>query len=98
MALGDLLLDKETEEGEIFKIFYCPGCRVFHLIQLNIAFDPHFSWNGDNKKPTFTPAYRLKDEFSDETLCHVAISNGRLRYMSDSKHQFAGFIIEMKEA
>lgn len=97
MPLGDLLLDSELDDGAIFKLIFCEGCQQYHGFQLNENLDPHWDWNGDERKPTFTPALKIKNE-SGQVVCHFKITDGIIQYFNDSKHIFAGLIITMSEA
>jgi len=36
--------------------FFCPGCLHRHAIQVGEGEHPHWAWNGDMDKPTFTPS------------------------------------------
>lgn len=95
---GDLLIHTETDEGKIFANFWCDGCKCYHSIQLNVAFKPSFSFNGNDKKPTFDPAIRIKNAETKEVMCHFSIKDGKIKYYSDSKHELAGFIVNMERA
>lgn len=94
--LGDVLLDVEEDDGKIWKIFYCEGCEYHHRIQLNIAFEPHFSFDGNNEYPTFSPSMIIK--YKDDVICHFKITDGMIQYSEDSKHMFAGLTIPLSEA
>jgi hypothetical protein len=36
--------------------FFCPGCLHRHTIRVGEGYGPHWVWNGDMDKPTFTPS------------------------------------------
>lgn len=97
MALGDLLLDSELDDGAIFKLIWCCGCQQYHGFQLNENLNPHWSWNGDNRKPTFKPGVLIKNE-KGQVVCHFEIKEGLITYFKDSKHIFSGMTITMFEA
>jgi hypothetical protein len=98
IMLGDILIHTETDEGEIFANFWCEGCHVYHRLQLNVAFKPSWSFNGNNKKPTFEPALKIKNAETKEVMCHLTIKDGKIKYYSDCKHELAGFMVNMVAA
>lgn len=69
--------------------FMCPGCKRSHSYQV-----PRWGFNGDQARPTFTPSLRVftpktKDpvtgeEIPEETLCHLFLTDGQLRFCGDS--------------
>lgn len=68
-------------------IFWCPGCQCVHGINAG------WSFNGDVVKPTVSPSLLSRGQI----LCHLFIRDGKLEYLSDSQHEFAGQTIEMVE-
>lgn len=37
-------------------MFECPACDNYHLVYLDAPGRPHWTWNGDVDKPTFSPS------------------------------------------
>ncbi len=91
--LGDVLLDVEEDDGKIWKVFYCEGCKSFHQFQLNIAFPVSWSFDGKNDCPSFSPSMLIK--MDGEIICHLQITDGMIKYFDDCKHEFAGLTIPM---
>ena len=46
-----------------------------------------WSWNGDTEKPTIKPSVKT---WNGRTICHSFINDGKIQFLSDSTHEFAG--------
>ena len=79
-------------------LFYCPGCQHSHAYYVG-----HGQWafNGNAEKPSFTPSLLVfrpeRDDPQDpskrlprETLCHLFLTDGEIRYCGDCKHNLSG--------
>lgn len=75
----------QTSEHQFQYMFYCPGCECYH------AFNETWKFNGNMEKPTVYPSLLSQGVIK----CHLFIEDGKLRYLSDSQHQYAGKTIEM---
>jgi hypothetical protein len=47
--------------------FRCPGCDEMHMIRVDAAHGPSWTWNGDAERPTFSPSvlvrgYKMSEE------------------------------------
>ena len=77
------------EDGKLW--FKCPGCRSRHAIPVNKDKRPHWEWNGDITKPTFTPSINVTWEDGDEKYqCHSYVRDGTIQYLGDCTHDLAG--------
>lgn len=52
----------------------------------------HWDFNGDFEKPTFRPSMR-----NVTTGEHFFVTDGKIQYLSDCRHEMAGKTIEMVE-
>lgn len=68
--------------------FWCPGCECLHAVNKSWTF------NGDVVKPTIKPSV-LSTFGINPARCHLFVEEGRLRFLSDSTHQYAGQTIDM---
>lgn len=95
------ILVKETTDGSV--LFYCPGCDGYHGIDKN-----RWHWNGDVKKPTFTPSvlvtYDANPEAAEEfkewrkkRICHSFVTDGKIKFLSDCTHQLAGQTVDLPD-
>ena len=94
--LGQVLLDGEEDDGKIWKVFFCPGCNIYHQFQLNQNMPIFWEWDGNNEYPTFTPSIIIK--IFDDVICHLQIIDGMIHYFSDCKHELNDLTIPMCEA
>lgn len=81
----------ENDNGQL--IFYCPACKFSH------AFDSRWTFNGDFEKPTFSPSLLVKYPWGDppkNMVCHSFITEGKISYLDDCTHEFAGKTIDME--
>lgn len=82
-------------------IFWCPGCDEPHGCwtgKPNERTGARWTWNGDLIKPTFSPSLLLTGHSSNsqERVCHSFVRDGRIEFLSDCSHAFAGKTVEMK--
>jgi len=78
------LIRCQVQGGEGW-MFWCPGCQENHF------FDSGWVFNGDLNVPTFSPS--LVTTFprdGEEQRCHLVLEAGRLRFLSDCTHAWAG--------
>lgn len=66
---------------------WCPACELEHPLP------DSWTFNGNELKPTFSPSFLQR--FGRDRLCHYIITDGRIAYCSDSKHELAGQTIDM---
>lgn len=55
---------------------------------------PVWSWNGDTEKPTLKPSVLT---WTDTDRCHTWITDGKVIYLPDCSHEFAGQTLELLE-
>lgn len=82
---------KIRENIQIYYSFYCPACQRGHTISKDWGF------NGDFQNPTFSAHSIGVGNPSDEDYCHSFITNGYIRFASDSKHTLAGQTVKLPE-
>lgn len=75
--------------------FICPGCGGdWHFVSLD-----RWSFNGSLESPTISPSVLTTVEFGDRPSrrCHLFVTDGEIRYLSDCTHSLAGQAIELPE-
>jgi hypothetical protein len=79
--------------------FYCPGCEFTHSVNVGGPEGPVWTWNGSMDSPTFSPSLLIwqKRRGQRETLCHLFVEQGKIRFLSDSRHRLAGQTVEMED-
>ena len=99
------LLPIEENGQTVGYSFDCPGCRAKHDVHIR----PHknsigASWdfNGNPEKPTFSPSIRNRVSFNRESgkpdyVCHLFVTNGEIRFLSDCTHSLAGLAFPIPE-
>ena len=81
--------------------FRCPGCNARHAISVK-----RWTWNGSGDRPTFTPSILVRTgravdpNFTREQgdlpgVCHSYVTDGMIRFLSDSTHELAGQTVEL---
>jgi hypothetical protein len=86
------VLDLKRPNGEFgAHAIYCKGCDNYH------AFDSGWTFNGDYEKPTFSPSM-LVNQSHPERRCHSFVTDGKIQYLSDCFHQYAGQTLELEDA
>lgn len=86
--------EHEPEPGDVMRdmgnkhyMFYCPGCKYYHV------FDQRWSFNGDFKKPTFEPSLMVNRDYPDR--CHSFVRNGRIEFQADSHHELKSQTVDL---
>lgn len=84
--------------------FYCPGCRRRHFIydkETKGHTSPMWEFNNDFDKPTVSPSIFVNrpGKYHCPTVpsCHSFIIDGKIKFLSDSTHEFAGQTVELPE-
>jgi len=67
-------------------MFYCPGCEISHVFYVGVPNYPSWIFNGNLDKPTFTPSLLNFGRIR----CHLFLTDGVLRFLSDCGHKLAG--------
>ena len=90
-------------------IFECVGCDESHQI---ITSGPGETWefNGDLEHPTFSPSYLTwvdpnpnadsnyhNGKYFNGFRCHSFIRDGKIEYLADCTHKYAGQTVELPE-
>lgn len=85
------------------QIFFCPGCRSTHCVNLK-GWRAHWSYNNDPDKPTFSPSilvtYDGVDTGDDDALperCHSFVCDGMIQFLGDCTHDLKGQTVEIPE-
>jgi hypothetical protein len=87
---GDNVMAKVlTCEGGGFMI-HCPACGCGH------KFDGRWEFNGDVDKPTFKPSM-LVGGGQQHGRCHSYVTDGKIEFLSDSKHELAGQTVDLPD-
>lgn len=86
------------------RIFWCPGCSCGHGISTR---EPGPVWvvSGAPERPTITPSVKIeqpkwdaqKNDWAPHILCHSVITDGRIHFELDCRHEFAGHTMAMVE-
>lgn len=75
--------------------YFCMGCGYTHCFELKSA-GGHHDFNMDLDNPTVSPSL-LQNFGGGSKLCHSFIRNGKIQYLNDCQHSYAGYAIELPE-
>lgn len=89
-----IILDNK---GQKSAMLYMPGLPC--PVQINVT-GPHpvWGWNEDVYNPTFTPSILTRLPWGEERkeICnHVFVRNGKIQYLGDCSHEYAGKTIDL---
>jgi hypothetical protein len=91
----------EFDPEEKYVQFKCPGCGWTHILNTDPAVGrPCWGFNGDVYNPTLTPSINAWREYGGDRKtqrCHSFVENGRIRFLSDCTHEFAGQTLDLPE-
>jgi hypothetical protein len=69
----------------------CPGCERDHGVP--VVGGRSWGWNNSLTKPTLTPSVNVRSQIH----CHSFIELGKVRFLNDCTHAFAGKIIDLPD-
>ena len=84
--------------------FHCPGCGHAHTITprdelSTLRKGPAWEFNGDYDRPTLKPSILVSyDRPSGRFVCHSFVTDGKIQFLDDCTHDFAGRTVEMERA
>lgn len=85
---------RDGPNGDRYLLFWCQGCDTHHMVRVT---PPGWTWNGDRERPTIEPSVRVSGGLDGGTLCHLFLRAGRLEFLSDSAHRFAGQTLDLAD-
>lgn len=87
MLLSNKLMQLDGEPA-----YWCPGCCVLHIVNVNVP-NKHtnaiWSWNKDVNNPTFSPSIHIIGR------CHSFVRDGKIQFLDDCSHKLAGRTVEL---
>ena len=87
----------ESKKCKGLMLFWCPGCKGLHQIPTKNTHNSNWSFNGDIESPTFSPSIltQVQKDGNWITICHSFVTDGKIQFLNDSKHLFAGKTVEL---
>lgn len=90
------VIDLTDQNGEnLTHYIECPACGYGH------GFDSRWTFNGDYDKPTFRPSMLVNANMPIDPprthRCHSFVTDGKIQFLSDCSHQFAGRILDLPD-
>ena len=93
---------RKSADGERI-LFWCPGCDGAHAPSI-AGNGPHWSFNGDMDKPTFSPSILSTwDQYQGEAMppikhvCHSFVNDGKIQFLADCTHRLANQTVDLKD-
>lgn len=95
-AVLNVLTRVRDGNGRVMLLFNCPGCKGPHSLVTKAGKYPSPTWtfNGDMVKPTFKPSLMVNRSCPDQ--CHSFITDGKIQFLGDCKHELAGQTVDME--
>jgi hypothetical protein len=109
MARAETVLDRDGLFYGIHIECHCePGGHVLPVRWLppgqvespSVAGSPHWEFNGDLERPTLSPSILARADWGPERrpmVCHSFVRDGRIEFLSDCTHAFAGKTVDLPE-
>lgn len=96
--MAKLYRTKNQRPGDPDFSFYCPGCECDHGVWTTNNSGPVWTYNNDIDKPTFRPSLLVTAPYAGVNhICHTFITDGKIEYLNDCTHSFAGKTVEMED-
>jgi len=93
----------EPEEATHVQI-HVPGCFPYRMLPVlksgKREGTPNWTWNGDVDKPTLKPSILSKAEYGETKelrICHSFVTDGKIKFLNDCTHEFAGQTMDLLE-
>ena len=98
-AVSFRVVSKDQDTGTVAVWFWCPGCEDCHQFQVGGNADgPKWVWNGSLDLPTFSPSLLVRyGEGPGDKRCHSFVREGRIEFLGDCSHKFAGQTVDIPE-
>jgi len=80
-------VNKQTGEHGAQVWIFCPGCKIAHALEVENKERGVWQWNESDVVPSFSPSLLVT---GGEFKCHSYITNGNIRFLSDSTHELSG--------
>lgn len=80
--------------------FHCPACDTEHHVGVGPSSKPSWDWNNDMNHPTFSPSILTWKRWrgKDEQRCHSYVRDGKIQFLNDCEHSFAGKTVDLPDA
>lgn len=94
MARIDFDADSELAQ------FRCPGCGWTHVLNLDPAIRPCWSFDGNIDRPTISPSINAWREYGGDRKtqrCHSFVRDGRIQFLTDCTHALAGQTVDLPD-
>ena len=89
---------KKSSSVKVFG-WYCPGCKMNHSVNCdannNGAWKHSKEGNGDTISPDLL--IRYKDLSGNSIICNSSITDGMIKYKSDTTHEYSNQTIELQK-
>lgn len=73
-------------------VHFCPACDRQHFLHMGHRAGRNLDWDHNTAHPTFSPEIR---QDVDGIRCSYFITAGRLEYLKDCGHVFAGKVVDL---
>lgn len=86
-------MPRAKEFGDNRFAITCLACGCGHMLD-------NWQFNGDLERPTFSPSLLVTGYLNEQQpngVCHSYITDGKIQYLNDSTHEYAGKTIELPE-
>jgi len=85
--------DATDVDGSFYRhMFMCPGCNEYHGV------DNTWEFNGNYEHPTLSPSVLVEwIEAGTNKRCHSFVREGRIEFLGDCTHGFAGSTVDLPE-
>lgn len=77
-------------------VLWTPGPFKYRQLPIGVNGSPLWSWNQDVDRPTLQPSILTTTITKHKTIrCHCFIEDGKVRFLSDCTHEYAGQTLDL---
>ncbi|MFI4854930.1 MAG: DUF6527 family protein [Phycisphaerales bacterium JB065] len=81
--------------GREWVSFHCPGCKRSHAICVESKSGVKGPVWSLEPGPTISPSVKVSD--GDGTMCHLFVRGGKIKFLSDCRHELAGKTVPLEQ-
>lgn len=90
--IGNKQVDCKPEEATHLWLHFPTKYMSYRMVTVNN--EGTWKWNLDTENPTISPSILSK---SGDQVCHSFVKDGKVEFLNDCTHEFAGKVIDLLE-
>lgn len=78
--------------------FFCNGCDMPHVINVDPAKQPCWGFDNNLESPTFSPSVLVNYKVGEKNnICHSFVKAGQIQYLGDCTHKLVSQTVDIPD-